>query len=213
CSTVTGTPVAAEVDVRTLEVSDYPIEPLDVNGVRVASDGPILEGLRMAGAIAVPHEIDDDLVHNWGTDVIDSPKKAADASAISNVNLPTLERHGFLVAFDIAEADEPFPTDVRPTETDATVTRVVLMRFPDADRARTAARELESTDFAVSPDNRPVTVPGYPQAHAHWRPGIKTVSALMAHGEIVISLFLQHPTPDLDAMTTRLREIFDAQLP
>ncbi|MBF6411961.1 DUF7373 family lipoprotein [Nocardia cyriacigeorgica] len=213
CSTVTGTPVAAEVDVRTLEVGDYPIEPLDVNGVRVASDGPILEGLRMAGAIAVPHEIDEDLVHSWGTDVIDSPKKAADASAISNVNLPTLERHGFLVAFDIAEADEPFPTDVRPTETDATVTRVVLMRFPDAERARTAARELESTDFAVSPDNRPVTVPGYAGAHAHWRPGIKTVSALMAHDEIVISVFLQHPTPDLDAMTTRLREIFDAQLP
>lgn len=213
CSTVTGTPVAAEIDVRTLDVGDYSIEPLDVDGVRLPSDGPILEGLRMAGAIAVPHEIDADLVHNWGTDVIDSPKKAADASAISNVNLPTLERHGFLVAFDIAEADEPFPTEVRPTETDATVTRVVLMRFPDAARASTAARELESTDFAVSPDNRPVTVPGYAAAHAHWRPGIKTVSALMAHDEIVISVFLQHPTPDLDAMTTRLREIFDAQLP
>lgn len=213
CSTVAGTPVAAEVDVRTLDVGAYPIEPLDVDGVRLPSDGPILEGLRMAGAIAVPHEMDEELVHNWGTDVIDSPKKAADASAISNVNLPTLERHGFLVAFDIAEADEPFPTEVRPTETDATVTRVVLMRFPDAVRASTAARELESTDFAVSPDNRPVTVPGYAQAHAHWRPGIKTVSALMAHDEIVISVFLQHPTPDLDAMTTRLREVFDTQLP
>ncbi|NEW48269.1 hypothetical protein GV794_03395 [Nocardia cyriacigeorgica] len=213
CSTVTGTPVAAEIDVRILDVGDYPIEPLDVDDVHVASDGPILEGLRMAGAIAVPHELDDDLVHNWGTDVIDSPKKAADASSISNVNLPTLERHGFLVAFDIAEGSEPFPTDVRPTDTDAKVTRIVLMRFPDAARASTAARELESTDFAVSPDNRPVDVPGYAQAHAHWRPGIKTVSALLAQDEIVISVFLQHPTPDLDTMTTRLREVFDAQLP
>ncbi|MFE3444576.1 hypothetical protein ACFXNW_16225 [Nocardia sp. NPDC059180] len=213
CSTVEGTPIAAEIDVRTLDVGDYPIEPLDVDSVHVPSDGPILEGLRMGAAIAVPHEIDDDLVHSWGTDVIDSPKKAADVSSISNVNLPTLERHGFLVAFDIAEGDEPFPTDVRPTETDATVTRIVLMRFPDAARASTAARELESTDFAANPDNRPVTVPGYSGAHAHWRPGIKTVSALLAHDEIVISVFLQHPTPDLDAMTTRLREVFDAQLP
>ncbi|WP_280233245.1 DUF7373 family lipoprotein [Nocardia cyriacigeorgica] len=213
CSTVEGTPVAAEIDVRTLDVGDHPIEPLDVDSVRLPSDGPILEGLRMAAAIAVPHQIDDELVHNWGTDVIDSPKKAADAAAISNVNLTTLERNGFLVAFDIAEGDEPFPTDVRPTETDATVTRIVLMRFPDTARARTAARELESTDFGVNPDNRPVTVPGYAQAHAHWRPRIKTVSALMAHGETVISVFLQHPTPDLEAMTTRLREVFDVQLP
>ena len=212
CS-VDGSPAPVEIDISTLDVGSYPTEPLDVDGSGTPTDGPILEGTRMAQAIATPYDIDSSLVYSWGSDVIETPKRASDTAAISNVNLPVLERHGMITGFDVAQADQAFPRD-RPTiETDATVTRIFLIRFPGADVARDAARDIEQTDFAVTPDNRPVDVPEYDQAHAHWRPGIKTMAATLAEGEFVVSVFVQHPTADGPAMADRLTEIFDAQVP
>ena len=212
CS-VDGDPSPAEIDLSTLDVGNYPTQPLDVDAVHVETDGPILEGLRMAQVVALPFEIDPKLIHSWGADVIETPKRAADTFAISNVNLPVLERHGMITGYDVAHADQPFPSDVAPTETDATVTRIFLIRFPGEDAARDAARDIEQTDFAVSPDNQPVEVPNYSQAYAHWRPGIKTMAGTLAEGEFVVSVFVQHPVADGPAMADRLAAIFDAQLP
>ncbi|MEV0335317.1 hypothetical protein [Nocardia sp. NPDC050717] len=213
CGTVDGAATAGEIDVRTLAVGKYTTAPADVEAARAPTDGPVLEGLRMAGAVVLPREVDTALTHDWGTDVVDSPRKAADVSAISNVNLPTLERHRMIVAFDVAAGDRAFDSKVRAIDTDARVTRIVLFRFPGAAAADTAARELEATDFGVSPDNQPVPIPGHPTAHAHWRPGVKTIGATYATGEIVVSVFLQHPTPDIDALARRVATILDAQQP
>lgn len=182
CSGVAGTPTPAEIDVRTLDVGAYNIEPADVEAIRTPNDGRILEGLRMAGAIAIPHQIDETFVHNWGTDVLESPAKAAQASAISNVNTPTLEKHGMIVAFDIGEGDRAFRSGTPALDIDANLTRVVLFRFPGEAAARDAAREMEALDFSVSPDNEPAPIPDHPGAHAHWRPGIRTIGATYAQG-------------------------------
>ncbi|MFD6396851.1 hypothetical protein [Nocardia sp. NPDC060249] len=211
CGTVQGAATPGEIDVRSLDVGSYTTAPADLEAGRKSTDGPILEGLRMAGAVVFPHEVDPALTHSWGTDVLDTPRRAADTSAISNVNLPVLERHRMIVAFDVAEGSQAFDKAKPAIETDARITRVVLLRFPGAHTAADAARELEATDFRVSPDNQPVPIPGYAAAHAHWRPGIKTIGATFAHGEIVVSLFLQHPSPDIDALATRVAAILDAQ--
>ncbi|WKG12326.1 hypothetical protein QX204_13015 [Nocardia sp. PE-7] len=213
CGTVDGTATPGEIDVRSLEVGSLTTVPADIEIGRKPTDGPILEGLRMAGAVVFPHEVDPALTHNWGTDVLDTPRRASDASAISNVNLGVLERHRMIVGFDIAEGSQAFDKAKPAIETDARVTRVVLLRFPGAKIAEEAARDLEATDFGVSPDNQPVQIPGYPAAHAHWRPGVKTIGATFAHGEIVVSLFLQHPSPDIDALAKRVAAVLDAQIP
>lgn len=213
CATVDGAATAGEVDVRALDVGSYNTAPAEIEAGRKPTDGPILEGLRMAGAVLFPHDVDESLTHNWGTDVLDTPRRTADASAISNVNLATLERHGMIVGFDIAEGNRAFDSATPTIETDARVTRVVLLRFPGDEAAAAAARDLETTDFAVSPDNQAVPIPGYPAAHAHWRPGVKTIGATFAHGEIVVSLFLQHPSPDIDALAQRVADVLDAQVP
>ncbi|MFD3507990.1 hypothetical protein [Nocardia sp. NPDC058666] len=213
CGTVDGAAVPGEIDVRTLDVGSHTTAPADIEAGRKPTDGPILEGLRMAGAVVFPREVDSTLRHNWGSDVLDTPRRTSDVSAISNVNLPVLERHRMIVGFDIAEGSQAFDKAKPAIETDARVTRVVLLRFPGKETAATAARELEAADFGVSPDNQPVPIPGYPAAHAHWRPGIKTIGATFAHGEIVVSMFLQHPTPDIDALARRVAAILDAQVP
>ncbi|MGY0498879.1 DUF7373 family lipoprotein [Nocardia sp. FBN12] len=213
CGTVDGAATPGEIDVRSLDVGSYTTAPADIEAGRKSTDGPILEGLRMAGAVVFPHDVDPALIHNWGTDVLDTPRRAADTSAISSVNLAVLERHRMMVAFDIAEGSLAFDKAKPAIETDARITRVVLLRFPGAQVAKEAARDLEATDFGVSPDNQPVPIPGYPAAHAHWRPGVKTIGATFAHGEIVVSLFLQHPSPDIDALATRVSAVLDAQIP
>ncbi|WP_425302343.1 DUF7373 family lipoprotein, partial [Nocardia neocaledoniensis] len=48
-----------------------PPAPADVEAARAPTDGPVLEGLRMAGAAVLPHEVDPALTHDWGTDVVD----------------------------------------------------------------------------------------------------------------------------------------------
>lgn len=213
CASVDGAATAGEIDVRTLEVGSYTTVPADLEATHKPTDGPILEGLRMAGAVVLPHEVDAALTHNWGTDVLDTPRRAADASAISNVNIPALERHRMIVGFDVAEGSRAFDKATPAIDTDARVTRIVLLRFPGAETAAAAARDLAATDFGVSPENQPVAIPGYPAAHAHWRPGIKTIGATFANGEVVVSLFLQHPTPDVDALARRVAAVLDAQKP
>lgn len=213
CGAVEGAAVPSELDVRTLEVGDYSTAPADIELGRAPTDGAILEGLRMAGAVVFPQDVDAALVHNWGTDVLDTAHRASEASAISSVNVPVLERHGMIVGFDIAQGSRAFDKAVPAIGTDARVSRVVLLRFPGEARAAEAARDLEATDFGVSPDNQRVPIPGYPGAQAHWQPGVKTIGATLAHGELVVSLFLQHPTPDIDALAQRVADILDAQVP
>ena len=60
CS-VDGRPAPVEIDVSTLDVGSYPTEPLDVDGTSVPTDGPILEGIRMAQVIAIPYDLS--LIH------------------------------------------------------------------------------------------------------------------------------------------------------
>ncbi|MEV0852532.1 DUF7373 family lipoprotein [Nocardia fluminea] len=213
CGTVEGAATPGEIDVRSLDVGRYTTVPADLEVGRKPTDGPVLEGLRMAGAVVFPREVDPALIHNWGTDVLDTPQRASETSAISNVNLAVLERHRMIVGFDVAEGSLAFDRTKPAIETDARITRVVLLRFPGAKTAEEAARELEATDFRVSPDNQPVPIPGYAAAQAHWRPGIKTIGATFAHGEIVVSMFLQHSSPDIDALAKRVAAVLDAQIP
>nr|WP_143875854.1 hypothetical protein [Nocardia fluminea] len=168
CGTVEGAATPGEIDVRSLDVGSYTTVPADLEVGRKPTDGPILEGLRMAGAVVFPHEVDPALVHSWGTDVLDTPQRASETSAISNVNLAVLERYRMIVGFDVAQGSQAFDRTKPAIETDARITRVVLLRFPGAKTAEEAARELEATDFRVSPDNQPVPIPGYA---AHTRIG------------------------------------------
>lgn len=205
--TTAGTATAAAVDLQSLDVGDLTVEPIDVEARRVPTDGRVLEGIRMAGAIVYPHDLDRTLIHDWGSEVISTPAVAAEARAVSNVNLPTLERHGLVTGFDVTEGDAAFGTD------GAAGTRIFLMRFPDAAVAQQAALDLQQTDFAVSPDNRPLDVPGYPDAHAHWRPGVPTMSALYARDQLVVSIFVQQSQPNEQQLVNRVADILDAQAP
>ncbi|MBH0777544.1 DUF7373 family lipoprotein [Nocardia bovistercoris] len=210
CGGVDGTAVPGEVDVRKLEVGTYPVDAhrYDQNS---AGKGSVLEGIRMADAVAPTYLVDPSLRYGRGSTVVADSAKAIDF--VANVSKPVLDKRKFVVGFSVSGADNPDPKgDTRPTAGTTAITNFV-MRFPDETAAKLAARELEDADLGVSPDNRKLPSNKYPDAYVHWRPGVANVGAFYAHKEFVVSLFIQRPRADGSDLLDWVERTLAAQTP
>lgn len=210
CGGVTGTAVPGEVDVRKLEVGTYPVDAhrYDQNS---AGKGALLEGMRMADAVAPTVLVDASLKYGRGSTLVGDTTKALDF--VANVSKPVLDKRKFVVGFSASGADDPDPKgDTRPAAGTTAITTFV-MRFPDETAAKLAARELEDVDLGVSPDNRKLPSNKYPDAYVHWRPGVANVGAFHAHKEFVVSLFIQRPRADGTDLLSWVERTLAAQLP
>lgn len=208
CS-VSGTAVAGEPDVRGLETGTFATDRhtyTDTAGNR----GAIVEGARMSAAVVPALRIDPSLSHGRGGVVIPDIEGALDF--IANVSKPVLENRKFVTGYVALGADRADPDGKTRPGPDATALTTALLRFPTATAATLAARELEEVDLAVSPDNRKLTSTKYPDAYLHWRPGVPTIGAFLAHKEFVISLFIQRPRADATDLTSWIDKNLAAEL-
>lgn len=210
CS-IPGTPVAGEPDVRKLEVGRYPVDRHEYEQ-DAAGNGALLEGMRMADAVAPSIEVDPSLTSGRGSTVLASTEDALNFLA-AEVSRPILNNRNFVVGYAALGADKPDPDGENRPAPDATAVTTVLLRFPDESTAKQAARELEDADIGVSPENRKLTSKKYPDAYLHWRPGIANAGAFLAHKEFVISLFVQRPTADENDLVTWIDKTFAAEVP
>ncbi|MFC4124788.1 DUF7373 family lipoprotein [Nocardia rhizosphaerae] len=190
---VSGTPVPGEPDVRGLETGTYPTDRHTYDDT-AGSKGALVEGTRMSAAVVPAVRIDPSLSHGRGGTVIPDVERALDF--VANVSEPVLENREFVTGYAALGSDKPDPDGQTRPAADATAITTALLRFPDATAATLAARELEDVDLAVSPDNRKLASTEYPEAYLHWRPGVPTIGAFLAHEEFVISLFVQRPRAD-----------------
>ena len=99
---------------------------------------------------------------------------------VAKVSKPVFDNHHLIIGYAASGADKPDPSGQKSPARDATSVTDAVFRFADPATAKAVARELEDTDIAVSPDNRPLTSKKYPEALVHWRPGVPTVGNL--HG-------------------------------
>ncbi|MEU6561103.1 DUF7373 family lipoprotein [Nocardia nova] len=202
-----GTPTAAEIDVRTLAVGQYPVDRHSYDGT--ASDkGALAEGMRMSDAVAPATRIDPSLtVGSGGHVVADSTEATRHLLAV--VSKPALDQNKMIVGYVAGGSDKPGSMDGTATS----VTDLV-MRFPDESAARAAARQLEDADFGVAPDlNRKLTLPKYQDALIHYRPGVPTVGAFMPYKQFVISLFIERPRPEEADLLAWVQKTLDAEVP
>ncbi|MCA2210282.1 DUF7373 family lipoprotein [Nocardia rosealba] len=206
---VSGTPVAGEIDVRKLEVGTFAVEKRS-HDEKAGSAGPLVEGMRMSGAVPPTVRIDPSMSYGRGSTVIPSVERALDF--IANVSRPVLENRKFVTGYVTLGADRADPDGSKRPGADATAITTAVLRFPDSASATLAARELEDVDLAVSPDNRKLASTKYPEAYVHWRPGIPTVGAFHAHKEFVISLFVQRPRADADDLVSWIDMSLEASL-
>ncbi|WP_280421860.1 DUF7373 family lipoprotein [Nocardia carnea] len=208
----TGTP-SGDIDLAALDTGAYGVEPLEVPENDDPRLGRILESVRMAEALVDPAEVDPVLRSSAGAvGVIPLPTPVKVASTVLAEPIrDVLERHGMVAGVAVTGADKDFGA-ARPSVGSARVLLVTVLRFPDPAAAQRAAVEIDAVDAAVNRDNVAVSVPEYPGAHAHWRPGVPTLAASNAHESYVVNVLVGDTTPDAAVMSALAAKAFDAQI-
>ncbi|QLY31873.1 DUF7373 family lipoprotein [Nocardia huaxiensis] len=226
CATISGTPAAGEIDVRALDIGSYPVEPLDYRREynHRLDNGAELAVMRLAGAVANGLEIDPAL--KYTTRVVDITSASRADMVLAEVAAQAAERHGMQFGYSTTSSTHKISQDgFGSTEVmnafghgepppDGSAVNLTVLQFPDQDSARTAAIDMEAADFAVAPDlNERLTLTDYPDAKAHWRPGITNMAATLARGNYVINVFVQLPEADSNLLRARAQQVLAVQLP
>jgi serine/threonine kinase PknH len=203
---------AEGVDLSRLDVGHYGTKPRPLSGSPTVEEGRYLEALRLAEGIANPYDVDPILTYPQGAPTPE-PKLAASLMAGTGTPVvqPVLEKYHMISGYLVESFSKSLP-DLRETGGDQLV--VMLTSFPNPDSAAKAAAEMDETDFAVNPENQHITIPGYPQAKAHYWPKSPSMAATMASGQLVASVFaFNSTTPRVDYLVQRIKRVFDLQTP
>lgn len=212
-SSMTGTSVPGEIDVRTLDVGKYPTEPFDTYSEYLHSlrKGTSLAVSRLANHVVTGIDVDPELRYGTGVQEITKPDDVKNVMAEQSVSIAARNK----ILFGFASGSSDFrPENAITVPPESTLTTVTVMQFPDPAAAERAALEFEEADFAVAPDqNERVHLAKYPLAHSHWRPGTPTIGSVIAHGSYVINAFISTSQPDLTALTGLVEKVYSAQLP
>ncbi|MFE3222543.1 hypothetical protein [Nocardia sp. NPDC059228] len=226
CGTVAGKPEAGEFDIRKLSVGKYPTDPLDVRASFTHSpfNGRELATARLADAVVTGPDVDPSFTH--GVLSISLQISVGLQSVLSLSAKPVVERNDMMFGYaasastkEISEASDAVgplvfsPFGGKKPDPDATSFNATVFQFSDQQRAAAAAEQMEAADFDVAADqNQRVAVDKYPDAKSHWRPGIPSMGTTMAHGQYVISVFVQQPQPEIAGLKNLTQKVLDAQL-
>ncbi|GAB2506568.1 DUF7373 family lipoprotein [Nocardia heshunensis] len=206
-----GTAVPGEMDVRTLDTGTYPVNRYSYDNAN-GGKGATLEGIRMTAAVAPTSLVDAKLNIGRGGVVLSTVDDVLNVSHLSTAVKGVLTNRGFIAGFAASGSDRADIGD-NPDPNGTTITTRAL-RFPSADNAKLAARELEDADFNVALNvNQKLTLPDYPDAYAHWRPGVPNVGVTMARKDFVISLFIVRPNADQNDLLSWAKKSLDAEVP
>ncbi|OBK24336.1 hypothetical protein A5634_03090 [Mycobacterium asiaticum] len=201
------------VDISKLDVGHYGTKPRPVSGPVTAEEGRYLEAYRLAEAIADPYAVDPVLDHVYGS-AVPEPQRAATTISGTGTPLtqPVLEKYGMITAYIVEGVSKRINDFAREGNGDMSL--VMVTSFPNPDAAARAATEMESVDFAVNAENRSVSIPGFAQAKAHYRPGSPSLAATMASGSLVQSVLVRSDAhPDVSDLTQRIKRTLELQAP
>lgn len=203
----------AKPDLSKLDVGRYPTEPRALPGPTTEEEGRYLAAFRLAEGMANPYEIDSKLEYLYGIAMPDPAQAAASISGTSTpIVQPVLEKYGMVTGYMVQSYSQRIEEFVKDPKGDALL--VLLTSFPNDDAAARAAVEMDSADAAINPDNQPLSIPGYPQAKAHYRPGYTSLGATMAQGRLVVSIVTSSTSgPQIGDLTGRVQRLLDKQLP
>lgn len=209
--TVAGTPIGQYPDPTSRDAGAFGIHRLEEPPGN-EQYGRVVESTRMVEALIDPVEADPILVNPLSPNGVHLLPTAAKATLLLAAPVrAVLEREGMLAGAAVGGTETRVGSS--PDVGAARVLSLLILRFPDADAARRAARDIDAVDAAMSSDNAVLSIPEYAAAHAHWRPGVPTAAATVAEGAFVISLYVGETKPDPAALTELARKAFAAQLP
>lgn len=225
-SDIEGFPSPGEIDIRQLDVGNYNTDPAEYRGKsrHSVAAGEMLDFSRLVDHVVIGSDVDEKFAHGLLSKLLPTPTHTT--NVLTEAAKPILEATGMLYGFSAAASTHPLvdttyydstgnfkPFGGADTNPEATSFNITVLRFPDADGARTAAEQIEAADFDVAPDvNARVTIDGVPTARAHWRPGVPSLAATVSYGSHLINVFVQQPTANLPELKSLAERVFAAQV-
>lgn len=217
-TTVSPTALPAEIDVRKLNVGKYPTEPRNAHDDAYVPNfyemGKVA-AMRLSDHVVSAYEIDKSMKYGLHSGTIPGrPDELGDWSAVEQI----IKRNKMMFGFESQGSDNAstflaFPGWPVPSPAKSRYAATMVMQFPDADRARTAAAEFHEADFATFKDsNQRISLPKHPTAQSHWRPDAPVLRTVLAHGSYVVAFLVSTPETDLTALTTLADRAYDLQL-
>ncbi|MBF6446953.1 hypothetical protein IU429_04680 [Nocardia elegans] len=209
-SPVAGTASPAEIDVRTLDMGSYSSDKPRVARTVLPGTLPVLEGVRFADAVISPFEVEPRYKYGMGAKLEMTPDVVT--AQLPSFVQPILEKYGMLMAFRAAAADSDSKAGESLGNGAYEGMSATVIRFPDDNSAKAAARELDAVDLARNTDNESVMIPDFPDAFSHWRPSVPTIGVSAPHGPFVIAVYAGRHSVDKDALISMCRKYLSAQV-
>ena len=207
CSEAPPSPTT-NVDLAKLDVGNYSTALRTVHGQPGLPQGTLLEGIRMADAVADSSEFDSLLPYLWRADP--APDTASLVPVIGEAGKQVLDRYGWVAGYRASYADRPQLESGVPALAYVGVA-ILLMRFPDDAAATGAAAALETTNWKDFGKTIAVPLPKHPGVVARYTPGTGALLAEAAIGPFVVHLMLEAPADGIETRVGSLDPVLDAQ--
>ena len=213
-STTKPTAVPA-VDLSKLDVGRYGTQPRTLPATATEDEGRYLAAYHLAESVANPYDVDPKIDSVVGVAAPD-PKLAATlvSGNLTPVIEPVLQQYGMTTAYAMLGQSDHSPnvSGIKKTLT------ILVTAYRNEDAASRAAAAMDDADFAVNPNNQHATIPGYPQAHAHYDPVDSSIAATMAGGYFAVSINygeggVTKRDDYFDSLTQKVQKILDLQMP
>ncbi|MFI9506400.1 hypothetical protein [Nocardia sp. NPDC052566] len=222
-STVSGTSQPAELDIRKLDVGNYPTVPLNAHDddYRPAFyKMHEVAATRLTDYVTSAYDIDPRMKYGGLATTLSAGVLPWELGPES-IMVPVAKQNKMLFGFKVAGGDKSFsingyqPWPAKPEQhKNSTTVATTVMQFPDADRAQQAAAQFYDADFgALQEVNQPATLTKYPQVKAHSQPGSPFLRTFLAHGPYVVSFLISTPSGDMSGLTSLAQQAYDTQLP
>jgi hypothetical protein len=203
---------ASGVDLSSLDVGKYSTQPRTLPATATEDEGRFLAAFRLGESVLIPYDFDPIITSNVGFGAPD-PKTAATAisATLTPVVQPVLEQYRMSTGF-VMNGTSPRSDEVRHSLT------MLITSYPNQDLASQAAAAMDDVDFAENPNNQHQTIPGYPQAHAHYDPADSSMAATINSGYFAISINyaeagIRKHDGYFDELARKVKNILDLQMP
>ncbi|MDT5328397.1 MAG: serine/threonine kinase PknH, partial [Mycobacterium sp.] len=212
----TSKPAAANaVDLSKLDVGRYGTQPRSLPATATEEEGRYLAAYHLAESVANPYDVDPKIDSVVGIAAPD-PKLAATLVSGNSTPViePVLQQYGMTTAYALLGQSDHSPNAVGIKKT----LTVLVTAYRNEDAASRAAAAMDDADFAQNPNNQHASIPGYPQAHAHYDPADSSMAATMANGYFAVSINygeggVTKRDDYFDSLTQKVQKILNLQMP
>ncbi|HEX2285441.1 MAG TPA: hypothetical protein VHI10_11580, partial [Mycobacterium sp.] len=168
----------------------------------------VLEGIRMADAVADTSQFDSPLLYAWQADPV--ADTASLVPVLGEAGKQVLDQHGWLAGYRATYADQPRQPDgsVPPVYVGLSI---MLLRFPDEAAAAAAAAALEAANWTDLARTVAVPLPKHPDVNARYTPGTGALMVDAPIGPFVVHLMLEAPPQGIETLVGELDPVLDAE--